>query len=156
MFLRAPPRIKILEALGAIADGRVRCLDDKCKRALVVSSEADREYRVYVDVEKGVAYSDDNGTRFRGYIGYPIIAVLMMQGRLPFDERIAESLKGIDWRRLNSKLKRYALVEAEVKKIAAKRGVEHCEIDEFVERVMGRLRTLRLKRLDSIPLDSWV
>jgi len=65
-------------------------------------------------------------------------------------------LKGVEWRRLNEKLKRYALVEAEVKKIARERGVSPSELDSFVEKVMTRLRSLRLKRLPSQPLDSWV
>ncbi len=155
MFLRLPPRIKVLEALGAIADGRVECLDEACRAARVTSSEGDRVYRVYVDVEKGVAYSDDNGTRYRGYIGYPIIAVLMKQGRLPFDERLASALRGIPWRRLNETLKRYALVEREVKRIVAERGVEPRELDEFVEKVMSSLRRLRVKRLDTPPLIAW-
>ena len=154
-YLRPPPRIKVLEALGAIADGRVECLDQSCTAARVTSSEGDRVYRVYVDAAGGAAYSDDNGTRFRGYIGYPIIAVLMKQGRLPYDERLAEALKGIPWRRLNESLKRYALVENEVKKIAAERGVDPRELDAFVDRVYGLLKRLRIKKLEQPPLQVW-
>ncbi|AEM39473.1 hypothetical protein Pyrfu_1616 [Pyrolobus fumarii 1A] len=153
--LRLPPRIKVLEALGAIADGRVECVNDKCVFARVASSEGDRVYRVYVDVEKGVAYSDDNGTRLRGYVGYPLIAVLMLQGVLPFDERLSEALKGVPWRRLNEKYKRYAIVEDVVKRIASERGVKPEEIERFLHRVMEKLRSLRLKRLESPPLDAW-
>ncbi len=155
MYLRPPPRIKILEALGAIADKRVECLDRECRAARVVSSEGDRVYRVYVDVEGGVAYSDDNGTRLRGYIGYPIIAVLMLRGIVPFDERIAEALKGIPWRRLNETFKRYALVEREVKKIAAERGVSPSEIDAFVDKAYSVVKRLRIKRLEQPPLQLW-
>ena len=108
-----PPRIKVLEALGAIADGRVKVLGHG--RAEVISSEGDRVYKVYVDVEKGLAYSDDNGTRLRGYVGYPIIALLMKMGVLTYDERLAEALKGIPWRRLNETYKRYSIVERIVK-----------------------------------------
>lgn len=155
MYLRPPPRIKILEALGAIADGRVHCLDDACNAARVVSSEGDRTYRVYVDIERGVAYSDDNGTRLRGYIGYPIIAVLMKKGIVPYDERIAEALRGIPWRRLNESLRKYALVEREVKKIAAGKGVAPSEIDAFVDKAYSVVKKLRIKRLEQPPLQLW-
>jgi len=151
-FLRAPPRIKVLEAAAAVADGRVERLGEHS--FLVRSSDGSRVYRVCVDPERGVAYSDDNGTRYRGYIGYPIIAALMVQGVLPYDERIGEALRGIPWRRLNEQYRRYALVEAEAKKTAAKRGVTEEEIDRYVELVMERLRGLRLRPLPQPPLAA--
>jgi len=66
--LREPPRIKVLEAAGAIADGRVHLakgLTPDRLDATVVSSEGDRRYRVVVVKEGGGyrVYSDDNGTR---------------------------------------------------------------------------------------------
>ncbi|BEP16944.1 hypothetical protein PYJP_02960 [Pyrofollis japonicus] len=145
-----PPRIKVLEALGAIADGRIEKISDKKYR--VVSSEGDRVYTVYVDPEKGLAYSNDNGTRLRGYIGYPIIAVLMVEGVLPFDKELSEALRDIPWRKLNETYKKYRLVEQEVKKIAATRGISPARLDKFVEEVMSSLRKLRLKLIDTIPL----
>ena len=78
--LKLPPRIKVLEALGAIADGRVRPGE---REAEVRSSEGDKVYKVCVDLERRRAYSTDNGPKFRGYVGYPIIAVLMLKGVLP-------------------------------------------------------------------------
>jgi hypothetical protein len=152
-LLRLPPRIKVLEALGAIADGRVERVGQHSYR--VVSSEGDRTYHVYVDAGRGLAYSDDNGTRFRGYIGYPIIAALMLEGALPFDERLAEALKGIPWRKLNEKFKRYALVEAEVKRIARERGVEPSEVDGFVKKVMEQLSKIKLRLTSTPPLSSF-
>ena len=142
MKLRLPPRIKILEALSAIGDGRIYVLDEK--RARVVSSDGSREYNVYTDLERRLAYSDDNGTRFRNYIGYPIIAFLMLKGVLPFDKRLAEALRGIPWRELNEKFKSYAIVENIVKKIAKERGVEPHELDAFIAKVMDKLRKIEL------------
>jgi hypothetical protein len=104
-LLRAPPRIKVLEAASAVAAGRVRKVGSSAY--LVTSSDGSRVYRVYVDLARGVAYSDDNGTRLRGYIGYPILAVLMKEGVLPYDERIGRALSDVPWRRLNEALRRY-------------------------------------------------
>jgi len=149
--LRTPPRIKVLEAASAVADGRVRRVGPHSY--LVTSSDGTRVYRVYVDPSRGVAYSDDNGTRYRGYIGYPIIAALMLEGVLPYDQRVGEALRGVPWRRLNESLRRYALVEREAKRLAEARGVAPSLLDRFVEEVMARLRGLRLEKLMEPPLE---
>ncbi|RLE70927.1 MAG: hypothetical protein DRJ43_00915 [Thermoprotei archaeon] len=147
--LSLPPRIKVLEALGSIADGRVRKVGENIAR--VTSSTGDRKYLVYVDPEKRVAYSDDNGTKYRGYIGYPIIAMLMIEGALPYDERIAKALAGIPWKKLNERFKRYAIVERIVKREALRRGVKPREIDSFIRKVMDKLSTLNLRYSEPPP-----
>ena len=149
--LRQPPRIKALEALAAVADGRVERLGDKA--FLVRSSDGSRVYRVYVDPERGVAYSDDNGTRLRGYIGYPIIAALILMGLVPRDDLLAEALRGIPWRRLNEELKKYALVIERVKEIVRERGVDPSRVDRYMEEVSRVLRRMRLSLLPQPPLE---
>ena len=151
VWLRAPPRIKVLEALGAIVDGRVELASKDKKFARVRSSLGDRVYTVYVDVVKGEAYSDDNGTRYRGYIGYPIISLLMLQGALPFDEEIAEALKGIPWKELNEKYKKYTVVEKIVLSEAEKRGVKPDRVREFVDKVYRELKRIKLRKLEKPP-----
>jgi len=141
MKLKTPPRIKVLEALGAIADGRIKKVDDHYE---VVSSEGDRIYSVKINGEK--AYSNDNGTTYRNYIGYPIIAVLMLEGKLKYDDKISKSLKGIDWKRLNETYKNYAKVEEIVEKIAEERGVNKEEINKIIEEVLNELRRLSLEK----------
>ncbi|MCH1771755.1 MULTISPECIES: hypothetical protein [Metallosphaera] len=142
MRLRQPPRIKVLEALGAIADQRVRKVDDHYE---VISSEGDRKYTV--SVEGNNVSSDDNGTRFRNYVGYPIIAVLMLEGRLPYDEELAKALAGIPWRKLNEEMKDYSKVEEIVLKRAEEKGVKRERVEEFVNRVMENVRRLRLNKV---------
>ncbi len=135
--LRLPPRIKILEALGALADGRVDVLNDK--KAMVRSSDGSRSYNVYIDLQNNEVFSDDNGTKFRGYIGYPIIAFLMIKGFLPYDEKLAKALAGIPWRELNERYKNYAVVEEIVKDIVKRRGIEESYVDNFISIVLKRL-----------------
>lgn len=148
--MSTPPKIKVLEALGSIADGRVKIVDEN--RAIVSSSMGEKEYTVYVDTIKGIAFSDDNGTRFRGYVGYPIIAVLMMKKLLPFEERIAAALSGIPWKELNEKFKKYALVEDLVKREAERRGVKGDEIEKFVSLVLNNLSKIPLRYVENPPL----
>jgi hypothetical protein len=143
-MLRLPPRIKILEALGAIADNRVKIVSDR--EAIVVSSEGDRSYKVYIDLEEKAAYSDDNGTKFRGYVGYPIVAVLMIKGVLPFDSKIAEALKGVKWRQLNEKYKSYAIVEDLLLRELKTRSIDPEYVKNYVSSTMSALARLGLRR----------
>ena len=142
--LRAPPRVKFLEALGALADGRVEARGNE---AVVRASVGDRVYRVFVDVERGVVYSDDNGTVYRDYVGYPIIALLISKGLLPYDGELAEALKGVRWRELNERYKSYRRVEEEVKRIVGKRGVEPGRVDRYIKEASEALARLRLRKL---------
>ncbi len=140
--LRNPPRIKILEALGAIADGRISKIREK--RYLVRSSDGTRSYDVYVDISRRIVYSNDNGTKYRGYIGYPIIAVLMVEKIISFDKSIAELLKGIPWRSLNEKYKKYAIVEDIVLKKIEKGGIPRNRVLSFINKVLRELSRLEV------------
>ncbi len=145
MLLKLPPRVKVLEALGCVADGRVRVLSDY--EAEVTSSMGDRVYKVRVDLTTREAYSNDNGTLYRNYVGYPIIAFLMVKGLLPYDKEIGIALKGISWRRINEEFKNYSLVEAYIKDLLRGKGIKEAYVDEVIERVLGKLKALSLSRM---------
>ncbi len=138
MSLRLPPRIKVLEALGAVVDGRVQLVGEgRCK---VVSSEGDRVYNVVV--EGGYVYSNDNGTLYRGYVGYPILACLMAEGKLPTDAELGEKLRGVPWRRLNEQYKRYGEV---LVRVLTERGIERERVEAYIDAVLRRLAAMRLR-----------
>ena len=143
MYLRPPPKIKVLEALSTIVDKRIKLLNDNY--AEVTSSDGSRKYIVYVDLEHNEACSTDNGTMLRGYIGYPIIAMLMLKGKLPVNKVIATALKGINWRELNEKYKKYSIVEEHIKEIVSRRGVNPQLVDMFKERVYVLVKRLKFK-----------
>ncbi len=151
-YLRKPPKIKVLEAAGAVADGRIRVIDDY--RAYVTSSDGSRRYLVYVDMDRGEACSTDNGTVYRGYIGYPIISLLMLKGRLPYDERIGKALRGIPWKKLNEELRKYSLVEDRVKSLASLRGVKPSELISYRDRVYELIKKLRLRLVSSKCVEA--
>lgn len=107
---KLPPLEKIYEAFSAIADGRV---DMRADHALVASSNGEKNYTVQRDGDTYAA--NDSATVWQGYPGYPVLAVLMLQGRLPFDREMADLFAGIDWNALNKKHKRdYAAAAAEI------------------------------------------
>ena len=86
---KLPPIEKVYEAWSAVADGRVALHPDE-RRAAIASSNGAKTYTVAWN-ENGSTYSsNDNATYWQGYAGYPVIAVLMLQGRLPLDRAAAD------------------------------------------------------------------
>jgi len=78
---KMPPLIKVYEALGAVADSRVRILGER--HAAVVSSEGDKTYAVEI-AEREVS-ANDNASYWQGYLGYPGIAVMITRGLIDAD-----------------------------------------------------------------------
>ena len=97
-----PPIIKIYEALGAVADDRVEVLENTAK---VYSSTRNKYYDVVYDPNNQAIMANDNGSYWKGYLGYPSIAFLMKIGVLSYDQNIGESLKDIAWKDINQKFK---------------------------------------------------
>lgn len=139
-----PPRIKVLEAVGAVAGGRVKMISDT--EAEVQASEGERVYKVFSDLKSGIVSSDDNGTTFRNYVGYPILAFMMIKGELPYDPEIGEPLKDIKWRSLNEKYKSYRIVESIIKEKLRERGISEKRVDEFVRKVLEKLSRYALRK----------
>ncbi len=142
VFLRMPPRIKVLEALGAIADGRVEVINEN--EALIRSSDGTRTYKVYVNVSRREIDSTDNGTVYRGYVGYPIISFLMIKKLLPVNERLMQSLRGIPWKKLNEEYKNYAKV---MEVIIRDRELNEVDVNKYINQVLSVLRHMGLKRV---------
>jgi hypothetical protein len=99
-----PPIAKVYEALSAVADGRVKLTSETS--AEVTSSAGDKKYTVRWSPDFREITSNDNATRWQGYAGYPIIAVLLQMGRIDYNPAIARTLAGVPWHALNERFKR--------------------------------------------------
>ncbi|MCC6054394.1 MAG: hypothetical protein LM589_03680 [Thermosphaera sp.] len=144
-LLTRPPRIKVLEGIGAIGDGRITTLTND--KATVKSSMGDREYKVVLIREGDAvfrAYSNDNGTIYRGYVGYPIISFMMIKDILPLDREVMKAMTGVPWKELNEKYQKYAVVENLVLTRAEKMGVSRVVIDDYVNLVLKKLSLLKI------------
>lgn len=97
-----PPKEKIYEALGALADERIEVYGNSAK---VYSSSRNKFYRVDYDPDTQSIMANDNASFYREYLGYPAIAFLMAIGELFYEPKVAELLKGIHWKDLNEKYK---------------------------------------------------
>ena len=102
MKWKLPPDIKVYEALGAVADGRVRAEGTGAK---VYSSSGNKAYEVEYEADSASIMTNDNGPYWQGYLGYPAIAYLMQEGVLAYDPAVGDLLKGIAWKDINTKFK---------------------------------------------------
>lgn len=106
--MKMPPKEKILEAYSAIADERVIMHENSAE---VHSSDGSKTYTVEWD---GDMYaSSDPATYWQSYPGYPVLAVLMKQGRLPVNEKEILTMAKIPWKKLNDAHKRDYAAAAE-------------------------------------------
>lgn len=135
---KLPPIEKVYEAWTALADNRV---DLKENYADVKSSDGEKSYVVRFSGDK--FSSDDNATYWRGYAGYPVIAVLMLQDKLPYDREEARLWSNINWTRLNKAYKNnYAEAVAYV---AAERHIDLEKSKERAQEVMNALEALPIE-----------
>lgn len=135
---KTPPIEKIHEAYGALADGRVEMGEEE---ASVTSSDGTKQYTVAW--QDDMYASNDNASYWQGYMGYPVIAVLMLQGRVSYDKDIASHFRGINWKALNTAHKnKYDKAVAEVMEGLKEKGVDCDKIHAEIRKVYGELNAL--------------
>lgn len=100
MKWKHPPIIKIYEALGAVVDNRVEVSGNSAK---VYSSTRNKFYDVLYEPKKRAIMTNDNGSYWKGYLGYPAIAYLLKVGVFEFKPALANLLKDIKWKDINQK-----------------------------------------------------
>lgn len=101
-YWKIPPKIKIYEALGSLADRRVQLDGNSAK---VYSSSGNKYYTVSYDAESNSIMCNDNGSYWQGYLGYPAICFLLAKGIITYSESVAILLKDIKWKDVNTKFK---------------------------------------------------
>lgn len=140
-----PPKAKIYEALSAVADGRVQLTGTN--QAEVISSTGERRYTVRWSDDLKSFSSNDNASHWQGYAGYPIVAVLLVLGKIDFDAGKTKLLAGVPWKRINDKFKRdyEKAVDLVLEEVAAKGG-DRAAIVTQAESIFRQLAALRLKR----------
>lgn len=100
MDWKIPKAAKVYEAYSAIADKRFTMYENWAE---VLSSDGTKKYEIVWDEDTYA--SSDNASYWQKTLGYPILAVLMLQGRLSYDAKIADMFKGITWKKINKEYK---------------------------------------------------
>lgn len=144
---KLPPLEKIPEAYSAIEDERVTLFEDY---AIVKSSNYEKEY--LIKWNNNLFYSNDNSTYWQGYIGYPVIAVLMIKGDLSLNKSISKYFKNINWNKLNKDNKRN--YEESLNQILSdvsdsEKELIFCEINKVYEEIKQlKIEITKKKNLD--------
>lgn len=148
-YWKTPPIAKVYEALSAIADDRIIMHENS---ATVFSSTHEKSYTVLWSPERDAFTSNDNGSYWQGYLGYPILCVLMIKKIVPYDATIAEQLSGIEWKKINDKFRGdYDKGISEALTNLESRGINIDNIKKEVERIYSKLQSLRLTH---VPVQS--
>lgn len=100
-MIKLPPIEKIPEAYTAIEDKRITI---NTESAIVKSSNFAKEY--LIKWQDNIYYSNDSSTYWQNYPGYPVIAILMLQGKLSLNKNISKYFKDVNWNQLNQDNKR--------------------------------------------------
>ena len=146
---KQPPIIKLYEALGAIGDGRVEHDDNEAK---VWSSSRGKHYDVHYDPDEQAIMTNDNGSYWQGYLGYPALAFLLDAGVVKYDPSLAERLKGFAWKDINVKFKNdWAKTEQLVLEELVRRDpqLDQGQMRNELEHLLNKIMALKLSMLGS-------
>lgn len=149
MKWKQPPVSKIYEALGTIAD--TQRIELEGNSAKVFSSSRNKYYEVQYDKAKNAITSNDNGSFWVGYLGYPAIAYLLAAGIITYDARVAKWLKGIPWKNLNTKNKNDfdKTVQFVRQQIEKTRNADLTVLDQELTSITKQLKDLDLNKLST-------
>ena len=138
-----PPDIKIYEALGAVVDGRVKI---KGNHAQVYSSSGNKFYAVEYEADSKSIMTNDNGSYWKGYLGYPAIAYLLSIGVLEYVSTLGSLMKGIPWKDINTRFKND--FEKTLSFILKDLSVEERQsLHDYVQQIQKEIRNLNLNLL---------
>jgi len=147
MFWDNPPKIKIYEAIGAIADGRIEMTSEN--EAKVFSSSRKKYYNVIFDSKENAIFSNDNGSYWRGYLGYPSITFLIAKNILKVNTEVIEMLKDYKWKDINQKFKNdFTKTEEFIRESILEKGFDLKKMDDSIEAIQKELEDLKLKKLN--------
>ena len=131
-----PPIEKVHEAFSAVVDNRVNLNENFAK---VSSSDYSKKY--IIEWKDNEYSSNDNASYYKGCIGYPVIAVLMLQNKIDFNVEIAKYFTGINWKALNTKHKNnYSIAVAEILNQLQNKGVDTDSINAEVNRIYEQIK----------------
>jgi len=143
---KMPPKAKVYEALGALADGRVKIVAEG--KGEVVSSTGNKSYSVEWSKDLSSFSSNDNASYWQGYLGYPIIAVLCTLEKIEYNATVSNHLAGVHWKELNKKHKNnYDSAVDEVLASVQRSGIDSQVVVQEVDNIMNQLQALKLDRL---------
>lgn len=142
MKWKLPPQIKVYEALGAIGDGRVHISENS---AQVYSSSGNKFYTVTFDPNTKTIMTNDNGSYWQGYLGYPAIAFLCLNDILVYNKKLTQDLAHIPWKDINTTFKNdFNKTENSIKEKLFSLGWDEPTIQKEINHVLTQIKALDL------------
>lgn len=143
--MKETPIEKVPEAWTAVADNRVKLAEGYSQdsgSAIVESSDGDKAYTVTWRDGGQIFTSTDPATYWQGYPGYPVIAVLMLLGKLGYNKELAAKFAGVEWKKVNKKFRNdYSKA---LKYVEEERGIDAEAVTSASTEVLNELKALAL------------
>lgn len=152
---KMPPAIKVYEAIGALGDERIHITEASAR---VYSSSGNKFYTVLYDEMENKIMVNDNGSFFKGYLGYPAIAYLMLSDILPRNTQYEDALRGVAWKDINQKNKNdFAVTMKDIDTLLENKGIAMEDFKKFVDEILRMLKKQKLGVLGekAIPPEGY-
>ena len=144
-FWLPTPKVKIYEALGAVADERLFDLKDDSVN--VYSSRRDKFYHVKFNQKENAITSNDNSSYYVGYLGYPGISFLLARGLLDYQPALAGLLKNVEWKEINQKYKNDFEKALELEVLHDFSDKDKNRLNDYTESLITSFNKMSLKKL---------
>lgn len=144
---KMPPKAKVYEALSAVGDGRVFLKNNLS--AEVTSSDGSKSYLVEWSEDFKKITSNDNASYWQGYLGYPIIAVLLISNKIEYNPEVAKLMVGVNWKKINTDFKRdyNKAIEYVLKNVEEKVGYYPNIINQEVDKIMLQIEKFSFHKM---------
>ena len=150
MLWTLPPKYKIYEALGAVADDRIEIidLDSKIIEARQYSSSRQKYYTILYDPAQNQIMPNDNATWYVGYLGYPAISLLLFVGKIKYDTSLLPYFVNIPFKDINQKHKNdFNQANLEIVAMILARGLDKTGLETEVDSIFEQLAEFKLEYL---------
>lgn len=128
------PKVKIIEALSAVADGRIIVEDLLSKEWKCNSASSPwKTYKILYNEKENTISSNDSGSINQGFLWYPAIAFLLRIWKLKYDESILEMMKDIN--RADIKEKVHKDYESSYRLVLWNLHMQWYNVDYFISQV---------------------
>ncbi len=142
---KLPPKIKIYEALWAIADGRLEIFWPEKNEGKCYSSSWNKYYIIKYDALSHAIMTNDNGSYRKWYLWYPAIAFLMERWIIPYDAHYSEALKNIAWKDINQKFANdFDKTTEYILAMLSKNGIDTQKFLQEIDTIYAAIQSLAL------------
>ena len=131
---KLPPKVKVIEALSAIADERI-IIEDLLSKEWKCNSASSpwKTYKILYNEKENTISSNDSGSTNQGFLWYPAIAFLLKIWKLKYDESILEIMKDIN--RADIKEKVHKDYESSYRLVLWNLHMQWYNVDYFISQV---------------------